>query len=111
VLTDTELQSRVLGAIIQGFRRRQDMTVDEAALRAGISNCAWSFTEKGKTSPTWATLSAIVLKGLGMSMEKFGRAYDRALREARLVKPNGKGVEDYERRIGFRAFLALPNYR
>jgi transcriptional regulator with XRE-family HTH domain len=56
-----------LGAAIRELRLAREMTQQDAAQAAGITVAHLSKIERGRTNPTWGTVSAIA-EALGVTM-------------------------------------------
>lgn len=101
IMGDEEL-GREIGRMMKQLRRSQKMTLKDTATRAGVSESFLSQVERGKASPSLATLLRIAA-GLGEPLEYFFRGEN----------PSGKIVRSSSQRHlehpgGWQDYLLTP---
>lgn len=80
-----------LGAVLRGYRRRQELTLAEVAGAAEISAAMLSRIETGAAAATLDTLSRVV-KALGISLSEVFRDMEVPQGSAQVVR-HGEGME------------------
>lgn len=67
-----------LGRALRSLRHERDLKQIELATQAGVSEALISQIERGRTNPSWLTLTRIVESGLHTRMGELADRYDAA---------------------------------